>query len=379
MIVQVLASTLVAASLLIVIKLPWGGTAPLGYAVVIALTIVAEPETFAIIAGLALLWTIPVLIRRHGVVDAGRSLLVWTLGTAAALVTNVIARNGVPLARDDAPRALMVLLASGLAFLLVDLVLRRMEVLGRHERVDFRAAGPLYVSLLCGGALLGLAYREGGWWMAATATGPLLLTRFSFERYAAARQTYRQTIQALSIVPEVAEAAPLGHAERTAAYTAALALELSLGPESTERVITAARLHHVGALSLDEAQRVGDAAMAELGAQLIGEIPFLSGVASIVAGSASPAEHDTIEAAIVRVASRFDDFVGDDAGRARDALRLVTFEAKDRRGRQAVGALRKLVLARPSLALDAIACAHPVTSAAGALGLAPVVELQYQA
>ena len=74
-----------------------GGTAPLGYAVVIALTIIVAPGTFAFIVALALLWTVPVLIGRRGVNDAGRSLLVWTLGCAAALATNALTRNGVPI------------------------------------------------------------------------------------------------------------------------------------------------------------------------------------------------------------------------------------------------------------------------------------------
>jgi hypothetical protein len=377
---EVLAAALVAASLLVVVKLPWGGTAPLGYAIVIALTITVSPGTFAVVAGLALLLTVPFLVTQRGVSEAGRSLAVWTVGTAAAGVTTVVARHGLPLGHKDAARALMILSLAGLAFLGVDLLLRRAGVLGRDERVDARAAGPLYISLLCGAALLGLAYREGGWWMAAISLGPLLLTRFSFERYAAARQTYRQTIQALSIVPEVAELAPLGHSERTAAYALALAGELNLGPDATERVATAARLHHIGGLSLDELGMTGPDAVASLGASLIGEIGFLSGVAGVVAGSAAPLEErDTIEAAIVRIASRFDDFVGDDAGRARDSLRLVAFESKDRYGRQVVAALRKLVLARPRLALDAIASAVPVTSAAGVLAMASTVELQYQA
>jgi hypothetical protein len=378
MIAEIAGSVCVAAALLVVVKLPWGGTAPLGYAIVIALTIIVAPPTFAIITGMALLWTVPVLIVRRSVADAARSLGVWTLGTAAALGTDVIARHGVPLGSKDSTRALMVLLAAGLAFLSVDLFLRRTGLLGRNELVDARAAGPLYVSLLCGAALLGLAYRQGGWWMAAAALGPLLLTRFSFERYAAARQTYRQTIQALSIVPEVAEVSPLGHAERTASYARALSVELNLGPEASERVVTAARLHHIGALSLDEAGASGPEAIASLGAALIGEIDFLAGVAEVVAGSAEAGEQDSIDAAIVRVASRFDDFVGNDAGRARDALKLVTFEAKDKHGRQVVAALRKLVLARPRLAIEAIAAATPVTTAAGVLSMGSAVELQYQ-
>ena len=102
-------------------------------------------------------------------------------------------------------------------------------------------------------------------------------------------------------------------------------------------------------------------------------------MAGVVAGSASATNSGgSLEAAIVRIASRFDDYVGDDAGRARDALKLVTFEARDKYGRQAVSALRKLLLARPRLPLDAITAAQPVTAAAGLLSMAATVDLQYQ-
>src|SRR5207302_10032568 len=104
--------------------------------------------------------------------------------------------------------------------------------------------------------LLAVAYRQGGHdsgpWMAAVALLPLVLTRFAFDRYAAAQEAYRQTIKALSIVPEVAGTTPFGHGERSAVYADAMARALGFGPEALERVVTAARLHHIGYVTLDD-------------------------------------------------------------------------------------------------------------------------------
>src|SRR5207302_6347821 len=107
------------------------------------------------------------------------------------------------------------------------------------------------ISLLCAAGLLTAAYQKDHW-MALVALVPLVMTRFAFDRYAAAREAYRQTIKALSIVPEVAGVTPMGHGERSAVYAVALARQLGLSNDAIERVATAARLHHIGYVTLDD-------------------------------------------------------------------------------------------------------------------------------
>ena len=148
--------------------------------------------------------------------------------------------------------------AVGVAFLAVDLVVRRALPVGRRRPVTFASAWPVYASVLCAAVLLTAAYKQGGAWMAAIALAPLLLTRFAFDRYAAAEQTYEQTIRALSIVPEVAGMTPFGHGERSAAYAAMLGRKLGLVDESVDRVVTAARLHHIGYVALGVGIRLLD-------------------------------------------------------------------------------------------------------------------------
>ena len=55
-----------------------------------------------------------------------------------------------------------------------------------------------------------------GYWALPVFCVPLLLTQFSFRRYAAIRATYLQTIRSLSRVTEVGGYTETGHARRVA-------------------------------------------------------------------------------------------------------------------------------------------------------------------
>ena len=237
--------------------------------------------------------------------------------------------------------------------------------------MTFAAAWPVYASVLCAADLLAAAYKQGGAWMAGIALVPLLLTRFAFERYAAAEQTYEQTIRALSIVPEVAGMTPFGHGERSAAYAAALARKLGLTDEAVDRVVTAARLHHIGyvALDVDEQSLQSPELMARLGGDILRETGFLREVGDLVEAVQAPVLHEgQLEAAVVRVASGYDHLVRDDPLRARGALEIATFRQVDEAERDVVAALRELVTTDPGFIIEAIACGAPLTEAAAASG-----------
>ena len=251
----------------------------------------------------------------------------------------------------------------------------------RSERVSVASAWPVHLSLVCAAALIAMAYRyrHGGLWMAGMAALPLFITRFSFERYAAARRTYDQMIQALGIVPEVAGLTTPGHGERTAVYAGALADELGLGSDERERVVTAARLHHIGYICVDDPDEVEDglgaAEIARVGADILRETVFLQDVAGLVeAAEGGPMTVASIEAAIVRMASAFDELVGEDHDRARGAAAVVGIGYLDRAGARVARALHHLVFERPEIVDDAILAGLPVSHAAAAAGVTEPVR-----
>jgi hypothetical protein len=356
---------LVAAGLLLTVRAPIG-TVPLGYAVVIALAGLLAPELFYPVAALGVLGTVPVLLARYDRRDTGRRVFHWATasfvaGGAAALVR--LAVDGT-----SPMRTLVQVGVAGVAFLGTDLLLRNWRAHGA-ETIRLRLAAPVYLSLLCAAGLIAVAYRRDGVLTALVAVLPLVLTRFAFERYAAAQVAYQQTIKALSIVPEVAGVTPLGHGERSAVYAVAICRQLGLPEECVERAATAARLHHIGYVTVDDPQDAthsGDRRMlAGLGADILRQTRFLADVGDLVEGIHSEEPRfRTREAATVRVATTFDHLVLDMPSRVDGALALLAASQADAYGAAAALALR-LVLEEDATLVDrAVASAAPLAEAA---------------
>ena len=356
---HVALGAVVAVFLLLDVELPGGGSVPLGHAFLMALAYAMPADEFGLVAGLALVLCLPVLAHRQGPERAAGRLLGFLLAAGAAGAVGAVIRWGLPAGTDPyAPRtALLGLLAGGVAYLVVDTLAGRRPVIWQLD-----------VSLLCAAALLGMAYREG-WWMLVFATLPLLMTRFSFQRYSVARRTYQQTIQALAIVPELAGHAPLGHGERTAAYAGALAAELGVTGADRDRIVIAARLHHIGHISVPECAADGSVEenpVGRAGADMLRETGFLAEVADLVQTVGRPAEPgDGVHAAIVRVATAFDELVLERPERVPGALALVASQQRDAVSQEAVEALRRLV-ADTGVVDAAIADGAPLTQAAAA-------------
>src|SRR5437588_3210485 len=266
--------------------------------------------------------------------------------------------------------ALLHVSVAGAVFLGVDLVARSAFPTPTAPPMRFAEALPVHLSLLCAAGLLVVAWQKDHW-MALVALVPLVLTRFAFDRYAAAQEAYRQTIKALSIVPEVAGVTPLGHGERSAAYAVALARRLGLNNEAVERVATAARLHHIGYVTLDDPQEAAQHAnrvlLAQLGGDILRQTEFLADVGDLV-GNVHAAEVTSREAAVVRIATAFDHLVLEDPTRALGALQLINFRQKDPYGAAAALVLQRVLEEDPAVVERAIASGAPLTEAAAASG-----------
>jgi hypothetical protein len=382
--IELAALTLVSAvSLLLDVHLPQGGSVPLGYAVLIALAYLLPGGDYLLVVLFSVLLALPVLNHRLGALGTGTTGLRWLLAALTAGVTAHLVA-GLGLGGDHNTRILVCVVLGGVSFLTADLLTARFASVPGEERVSAGSAWPVYVTLLSAASLLALADRfqhggsTGSPWLSAIAFCPLLITRFSFERYAQASSTYRQTIQALGIVPEVAGMSRPGHGERTAVYAATLADELGVVGEDRERVITAARLHRIGYIGLDNEEEeeapesVDPRRVARVGAEMLRQTRFLRPVADLVEEVElySP-EGGTLGAAIVRIASRFDDHVAGEPVRTNGALEIISATTTDPVGRQVVSGLRRLLAVRPGLVDDAIRAGSPVTEAAASADLVP--------
>jgi len=359
---------LVAAGLLLVVKGP-DGPVPLGYALLIAVAGLASASTYFVVAAFALLAAAPTLVSRHGRAGAVRRLVVWLSASVAAGSAAAAARFVAP--GDSAMWILAYTVVAGVAFLGTDFFARNWRAAPGSEPTSLRRAAPVYLSILCAAGLTAVAYLHGQELLSLVALLPLILTKFAFDRYAAADEAYQQTIKALSIVPEVAGVTPFGHGERSAAYAVALARRLGLPDDATDRVATAARLHHIGYVTLDdplEAMENRDRDyLSRLGGDILRETQFLADIGGLVETvDAEQVQPMTREAAVLRVASAFDHLVLENPGRAEGAVQLLASQQSDPYGSAAVLALRWLIEEDPAFLERSIASGRPLTDAAAA-------------
>lgn len=307
-----LLAAVIAGTLLVDVDLPRGGAVPLGHAVVLAGVEMLPWGWFVAISGLGLALAYPVARHRDGagaaLVRIGGTGVAVAAAALAAQLVGLLSLDGV----SDDFRVLATVAVAGVAFFGSDFVVRGRLLASPADRIGASPAVPVYLTLLCAAALIGIGAGRSGW-LALVAVFPLLVTRFSFRRYAEARRTYEQTVEALSLLPEVARHVPLGHGVRTAFYTEALATSLGFDEERIQRVVYAARLHHVGHISLHDPDAqtgpIDHEAVARTGEEVLRETGFLADLAELVAATQVPGVAGDLDAAVVKVCSTLDDVV----------------------------------------------------------------------
>ncbi|MGH8971007.1 MAG: HD-GYP domain-containing protein, partial [Actinomycetes bacterium] len=184
------------------------------------------------------------------------------------------------------------------------------------------------------GALIALATSIMGAWALPVFVVPLLLTQFSFRRYAAIRATSLQTIRALSRVTEVGGYTETDHSRRVSQIAVSVGRELGMSDPELRDLEYAALMHDIGQLSLAEPIPGGATVVAApgeqrriagLGADVIRQTGVLDGVATIVEQQAEPYRraHELIDetvplaSRIIKAANAYDDLVGDSVETAR--------------------------------------------------------------
>ncbi|MER7111975.1 HD-GYP domain-containing protein [Streptomyces sp. NPDC000229] len=196
-------------------------------------------------------------------------------------------------------------------------------------RDELRALPGIGSAVCATGAVMALAVAVAGLWALPVFCVPLLLTQLSFRRYAAVRDTYRQTIASLARATEIAGYTCPGHAHRVAALSRAVGRELGLsGPELTV-LEYAALMHDIGQLSLVDPVPEGATArlpeeeqrrIALLGGAVVRQTGVPAAVAVIVERQADPYREQPLPARIVRAVNAYDELSREGAQGAGGAL-----------------------------------------------------------
>jgi hypothetical protein len=193
-------------------------------------------------------------------------------------------------------------------------------------RDEFRALVGIASAITATGVLIALASSKIGYYALPVFAVPLLLTQFSFRRYATIDATYLQTIQSLSKVTEVGGYTEKGHSTRVARLAVMVAREIGVSERALDDLRYAALMHDIGQLSLSQPIPGGTTTLlayhdqkriADLGADVI-EQAGLERAALIVRRQADPYrpqrgnldESLPLESRIIKVCNAYDDLVG---------------------------------------------------------------------
>lgn len=234
----------------------------------------------------------------------------------------------------EAPLAL-VMVGVVLATLMIDAVLAAAVRAGADGapfvavlRNEVRAQAGIGSAIGATGVLVALAATIMGGWALPLFVVPLLLTQFSFRRYAAIRESSLQTIRALSRVTELGGYTETGHSRRVSHLAVAVGRELGMSDADLRDLEYAALMHDIGQLSLAEpipggatvvAAPAEQRQIAAFGASVIRQTGVLDEVARIVDLQAEPYRrvHDVdagdvpLASRIIKAVNAYDDLVGE--------------------------------------------------------------------
>ncbi len=171
-----------------------------------------------------------------------------------------------------------------------------------------------------------------GLWGPAVFTIPLLAAWYSYEHLALIRRTYDQTIRALGAAPELGGMVRDGHAERVAELSVAMGAALGFSRHELGQLETAALLHHLGQVCLDEpddGRPPEPVSVAQAGATILRGTQLLAPSGDIIAAEWMPyREHvasrpSVLSGQVLKVASAFDELSDGHADRASLALEAL--------------------------------------------------------
>lgn len=178
------------------------------------------------------------------------------------------------------------------------------------------------------GIIVALAYIGYGYGAVILFLGPLLLARYSFKLYVEMRNVYISTIQALNKSLEAKDPYTSGHASRVEKFAIELAEAYHLPFEKIQDIKTAAILHDIGKIGindqiLNKATRLTQEEFQyimthpTIGADIISKVDFLKNITGIIKhhhekydGTGYPdglkGEQIPIEACILIIADSYD-------------------------------------------------------------------------
>jgi hypothetical protein len=324
----------IAAGELIELKPPLRAALPISFAFMVVLAHEASVPDAALVLVIAELATF--LVRSEPTSVEGRLALFaerLVEGMGAVLVC-----HGMVEGLGEPPTRAKLLFALALAAI-APIAIAEIARMVRERRLSITAHGRMAdVALVTSATLMaisatGVEGKSGmGLWGPAVFTIPLLAAWYSYEHLAVIRRTYDQTIRALGAAPELGGMVRDGHAARVADLALALGATLGFSRHELGQLETAALLHHLGQVCLDEpddGRPPEPVSVAQAGATILRGTQLLAPAGDIIAAEWMPHREEissrpsVMAGQILKVASAFDELSDghpDRAGLALEAL-----------------------------------------------------------
>lgn len=178
------------------------------------------------------------------------------------------------------------------------------------------------------GIIVALAFIGYGYGAVILFFGPLLLARYSFKLYIEMRNLYLSTIDALNKSLEAKDSYTSGHAARVEKFAVELAEAYNLPYESIQNIKTAAVLHDIGKIGINDGILNKSSKLTSeeyeqimrhpvIGADIISKVDFLKNITGIIKhhherydGKGYPdglsGENIPIEACVLTIADSYD-------------------------------------------------------------------------
>jgi hypothetical protein len=307
---------------------------PLSFAVVVVLVAATTPVEFAIVVGVG--YVLGVALRPEPVGPWQRTLLL-----AERLAEGYCVRAAYRLVIDITGHAdTRVLVLGGLAAAsIAPIVVSDIVTAVRERRIAPPGARGADLALVTSAILMAVGYAgingQGrlGLWGPLLFCIPLVAAWYSFELLASTRRSFRQTVSALGAAPELGGLVRVGHVERVAELAVEMGRELDVSAVDLEHLETAALLHHLGAVCLDEpaaGAQHDPFEVAKSGASMLRASEALAPAGDIVAAEPSlhrPPGSLPVPAAlagqVLKVASAFDELTEGQDEHARWAVEAL--------------------------------------------------------
>lgn len=324
----------IAAGELIELRPPLRAAVPISFAYAVVLGRRATVADAALVLSVALLASF--LVRTEPTTVESR-LLLFAERLAAGLSAVLVYHGAFDTlsSLSSRSRLLLALFAAAVAPLVVAEIARML----RERTLSVSRYGRTADLALVSSAMLMAVSDQGvdgtgamGLWGPVVFTIPLLAAWYSYEHLDEIRRTYDQTIRSLGAAPELGGLVRAGHAERVAELTVAMARELGFSHTETEHLETAALLHHLGQVCIDEPEdgrRPDSAAIAQSGADILRSTELLAPAGDIIAAETLPYRADVsgrpsvFSGQILKVASAFDELSDGRPDRGEAALEAM--------------------------------------------------------